>query len=82
MKKTRRVSAQEGYDLWARLNDETPNPVVAMDARHTLDALAPKPDEHVLGVGCGSGRHLGPMIFRKQPGRRRLFARDAERCTA
>jgi 16S rRNA G1207 methylase RsmC len=53
-----------------------------MDARHTLDALAPKPDEHVLDAGCGTGRHLGPMIFLKQPGRRRLFARDAERCTA
>jgi SAM-dependent methyltransferase len=62
--------------------DETPNPVVAMDARHTLDALAPKPDEHVLDAGCGTGRHLGPMIFLKQPGRRRLFARDAERCIA
>ena len=43
-----------------------------MDARHTLDALAPKPDEHVLDAGCGTGRHLGPMIFLKQPGRRRL----------
>jgi len=65
MKKTRRVSAHEGYDLWAETYDETPNPVLAMDARHTLDALAPKPDEHVLNGGCGTERHLGPMIFRK-----------------
>jgi ubiquinone/menaquinone biosynthesis C-methylase UbiE len=63
MKKIRRVSAQEGYDLWAETYDETPNPVVAMDARHTLKVLAPKSGEQILDAGCGTGRHLGPMIF-------------------
>lgn len=63
MKKIRRVSAQEGYDLWAETYDETPNPVVAMDARHTLEVLAPKPGEQILDAGCGTGRHLGPMIL-------------------
>ncbi len=63
MKKIRRVSAQEGYDLWAETYDETPNPVVAMDARHTLEVLAPKPGEQILDAGCGTGRHLGPIIL-------------------
>jgi SAM-dependent methyltransferase len=62
VKETRRVSVREGYNLWAETYDETPNPVVAMDARYTLDVLAPKPDEQILDAGCGTGRHLGPLL--------------------
>src|ERR671917_1260658 len=62
MKRTRRVSAQEGYDLWAETYDETPNPVVAMDARYTLDVLSPRPGERILDAACGTGRHLGPLL--------------------
>ncbi len=63
MKKVRRVGAREGYDLWAETYDETPNPVVAMDARHTLRVLSPKPGEQILDAGCGTGRHLGPIVL-------------------
>lgn len=62
MKRVRRVGAREGYDLWAENYDGTANPVVAMDARHTLNALDPRPGERILDAGCGTGRCLGPII--------------------
>jgi SAM-dependent methyltransferase len=61
-KKVERVSARQGYDLWSETYDQTPNPVVAMDARYTLKWLAPKPGEQILDAGCGTGRHLLPML--------------------
>jgi len=57
-KETRRVTAREGYDLWATTYDQTPNPVVAMDSRHTLNLLDPQPDQKILDAGCGTGRNL------------------------
>ncbi len=57
-KKVERVEVRKGYDLWAETYDTTPNPVVAMDARHTINLLAPQPDEQILDAGCGTGRNL------------------------
>jgi SAM-dependent methyltransferase len=57
-KETKRVAVREGYDLWAGTYDRTPNPVVAMDSRHTLRLLDPKPGQKILDAGCGTGRNL------------------------
>jgi SAM-dependent methyltransferase len=57
-KETRRVTARAGYDLWANTYDQTPNPVVAMDSRHTLNLLNPQPGQKILDAGCGTGRNL------------------------
>ncbi|MGH9838993.1 MAG: class I SAM-dependent methyltransferase [Blastocatellia bacterium] len=57
-----RVSVEEGYDLWAEEYDATPNPIVAMDARHTIRLLAPRKGERILDAGCGTGRHLARLL--------------------
>jgi ubiquinone/menaquinone biosynthesis C-methylase UbiE len=62
-KKIERVGAREGYDLWSDTYDTTPNPVVEMDSRHTLEMLAPMQGEIILDAGCGTGRHLRQLLL-------------------
>lgn len=62
-KRIERVSAREGYDLWSETYDSTPNPVVAMDSRHTINLLAPNSGELILDAGCGTGRNLRPLLL-------------------
>ena len=61
-KRIERVSAREGYDLWSETYDVTPNPVVAMDSRHTVELLAPRTGEAILDAGCGTGRNLARLL--------------------
>lgn len=56
-----RPGVRAGYDRWAQSYDTTPNPVVALDRRHTLRALDPRPGERVLDAGCGTGAHLAAV---------------------
>lgn len=44
--------------MWAESYDDTPNPLVALDRRHTLNRLRAKHGERVLDAGCGTGAHL------------------------
>jgi SAM-dependent methyltransferase len=57
-----RVIAREGYDLWAESYDATPNPVVALDTRHTIEHLPPQDGERILDAGCGTGRNLQALL--------------------
>ena len=57
-KRVERPHVREGYDRWSASYDATPNPVVALDRRHTLAALEPRPGEWILDAGCGTGAHL------------------------
>ncbi|RZQ63931.1 class I SAM-dependent methyltransferase [Amycolatopsis suaedae] len=56
------IQTKAGYDLWASSYEQTPNPVVAVDARHSIGLLAPRAGERILDAGCGTGRNLKPML--------------------
>jgi malonyl-CoA O-methyltransferase len=57
-KRVERPEVRDGYDRWSASYDATPNPVVALDRRHTLAALEPRAGEWILDAGCGTGAHL------------------------
>ncbi len=60
-KRVLRPGVREGYDRWAEAYDRTPNPVVALDRRHTIKLLSPCARERILDAGCGTGVHLLPI---------------------
>src|SRR5262245_25853956 len=60
-KRVKRPGVREGYDRWSATYDATPNPLVALDRRVTLAALAPRAGERVLDAGCGTGVHLAAL---------------------
>jgi SAM-dependent methyltransferase len=53
-----RPGVRSGYDRWAEVYDETPSSLVALDRRHTLAHVGPRPGERILDAGCGTGIHL------------------------
>ena len=61
-KRLERPGVRGGYDLWAASYDATPNPVVALDRRHTLHHLRPAPGERILDAGCGTGANLTRIV--------------------
>ncbi|WP_190815559.1 class I SAM-dependent methyltransferase [Saccharopolyspora pogona] len=56
------IETKAGYDLWAGSYEQTPNPVVAVDAQHSIRLLAPASGERILDAGCGTGRNLAAML--------------------
>jgi malonyl-CoA O-methyltransferase len=51
-----RVSAREGYALWADTWDATPSPIVALEHRALLPWIAHLRPRRAIDVGCGTGR--------------------------
>ena len=64
-KRISRPGVREGYDRWSSTYDSTPNPLVALDRRHTQRLLAPQAGERILDAGCGTGAHLRAMAKAK-----------------
>ena len=59
---SRRVSAAEGYECWASIYDEVPNPLLAREERHLLPLLTELHNKSVLDLACGTGRWLEKVI--------------------
>jgi SAM-dependent methyltransferase len=57
-KRIKHPGVTDGYDRWAPMYDATPNPLVALDRRHSFRTLDPCPGERVLDAGCGTGAYL------------------------
>ncbi|HVM93428.1 MAG TPA: class I SAM-dependent methyltransferase [Terriglobales bacterium] len=58
------VDADEGYERWAHVYDDVPNPLLAREERHLLPALADLRDQSALDLACGTGRWLGLFLAR------------------
>jgi ubiquinone/menaquinone biosynthesis C-methylase UbiE len=52
------VSVAEGYELWAPLYDDDPNPLLAREERHFQPLLRGLRGKSVLDLACGTGRWL------------------------
>src|SRR5215469_2564564 len=57
-KRVERPGVLSGYDRWSEGYDSTPNPLVALDRRYTIEVLRPDRGQRILDAGCGTGAHL------------------------
>ena len=58
----RRVSALEGYDLWAPTYDSHPNPLLGLEERKLKPLLPDLRQKVALDVACGTGRWLERLL--------------------
>jgi ubiquinone/menaquinone biosynthesis C-methylase UbiE len=51
------VSVEEGYERWAPIYDQAPNPLLAREERYLLPFVAVR-NKRILDLACGTGRWL------------------------
>jgi ubiquinone/menaquinone biosynthesis C-methylase UbiE len=57
-RKPLRVASLEGHRIWSQTYDDSPNPMLALEARILAKRLVDLTGKRFLDVGCGSGRWL------------------------
>ncbi|MDE3179972.1 MAG: class I SAM-dependent methyltransferase [Acidobacteriota bacterium] len=58
------ISAEHGYELWARSYDQEPNPLLALEERLLTPILPNLNGRMVLDLACGTGRWLAALMLR------------------
>jgi ubiquinone/menaquinone biosynthesis C-methylase UbiE len=58
----RQVSAAEGYERWASIYDDVPNPLLAREERYLLPLLMEMRKSSVLDLACGTGRWMEKVV--------------------
>ncbi|WP_353068195.1 methyltransferase domain-containing protein [Tunturibacter empetritectus] len=53
---------EHAFAAWAKVYDEQPNPLLALEERYFAHLLPHTKDRDVLDVGCGSGRWLSRFV--------------------
>ena len=62
MDASRLVPVAEGYERWAPVYDDTPNPLLAREERYLLPLLSDLHKKSILDSACGTGRWLERLI--------------------
>jgi ubiquinone/menaquinone biosynthesis C-methylase UbiE len=52
-----KLGVVDGYDTWAMTYDHGANPLVALEERATLEFVGTVMGQHILDLGCGTGRY-------------------------
>lgn len=60
----RRAPVEEAYNAWAAQYDSDGNPLTALDSEVMPEHLGDVRGLRVLDLGCGTGRHLVPLLER------------------
>lgn len=60
----RKLEVVDGYDAWASTYDYSPNPLVALEEKVTLELIGNVEGRHVLDLGCGTGRYCALLAKR------------------
>jgi ubiquinone/menaquinone biosynthesis C-methylase UbiE len=58
------LGVQEGYERWAPIYDESPNPVLAREERYIEPLMENLQGKAVLDLACGTGRWLQKVLAR------------------
>lgn len=64
-KRPHTVSVSEGYERWAPIYDDSPNPLLAREERYLAPLLDGLTGRNVLDLACGTGRWLEKLAAEK-----------------